>query len=320
VPLNSTRKTHFEQVAKPTWVLGADGEPAGVAFNPFQTQLVDASGNPYGAEINPLQADLVSGVQLVDENGLSYGVKHIDNKPRVSSMDYLYDIAEGNVPDHVAIHHFGHNTSVAVAIETIYHVSNLRTYLTAAERLQIASTAGADDSGGTGARTLIVNGLDANYDILVETITMNGGANVLTDASFLRVADITVATAGATGYNEGIITISDNADAIILDQIEIRENKSHCACYTTPNGHTTHIVNAFATESSSKGCLLSLWVRQFGGLWTMERGVQLLDSTIVIVFPMPLTIPQKADMEIRGEAILAGANVTAGFDGWVEVN
>ncbi len=265
---------------------------------------------------------LTRSVQFKDENGVPYGVKQIDGKPRVSSMPYLYDIAEGNVPGHVGFHRFGHNTSVATALETIYHPSDLRTYLTAAERLQIASTDAADDGAplGTGARTLTVNGLDANYDVLTETVTMNGGANVLTDASFLRVADIVVATAGVTGYNEGIITVSNNADTIVLDQMEIRENKSHCACYTTPNGHTAYIVNAFATESSSKGCELSFWVRPLGGLWTMERGVLLLDSTIVIVFPLPLTIPQKTDLEIRGEAVLAGANVTVGFDGWIEVN
>lgn len=34
------------------------------------------------------------GTGLVDENGLPYGVKHVNNKPRVSSVDYLYDILE----------------------------------------------------------------------------------------------------------------------------------------------------------------------------------------------------------------------------------
>ncbi len=41
-----------------------------------------------------------ASVKLKDENGVPYGVRHIDNKPRISSMPYLYDIAEGNVPNH----------------------------------------------------------------------------------------------------------------------------------------------------------------------------------------------------------------------------
>ena len=43
-----------------------------------------------------------SSIKFKDENGVPYGIKHINNKPRVSSMPYLYDISEGNVPVHEA--------------------------------------------------------------------------------------------------------------------------------------------------------------------------------------------------------------------------
>ena len=69
-------------------------------------------------------------VRLLDENKVAYGWKHIGNKPRVSSMPYYADIAEGNVPDHTAIRRFGHNPDVGVALETVYHASDLKTYLT----------------------------------------------------------------------------------------------------------------------------------------------------------------------------------------------
>lgn len=54
---------------------------------------------------NPVKITVDSNGHLIntiaDENGLAYGVKQIDGKPRVSSMPYLYDIAEGNVTGHV---------------------------------------------------------------------------------------------------------------------------------------------------------------------------------------------------------------------------
>ena len=259
---------------------------------------------------------------LLDENGTAYGVKHVDNKPRVSSMPYTYDIAEGNVADHTAIRRFGHNDTVGTAWETVYHTSDLRTYLTAAERLQIASTDTDDDGSpaGDGARTVTITGLDGDYAALSETVTMNGQSNVLTDASFLRVATISVTTAGATGYNEGTITVSNNADNTVLDQIDPMENESHCACYTVPAGYTAYIVQAMATEASSKGSQFGFWIRTFGGLWAMKRTIVMLDSNIVLPVPMPMKLPEKTDIEIRAYAILAGANVTAGFEGWVEAN
>lgn len=264
----------------------------------------------------------LKNARLVDENGVPYGVKQIDGKPRISSMPYLYDIAEGNVADHTAIRIFGYNPLVAAVWETVHQASTLRTYLAAAERLQVTST-DADDDGapvGNGARTLTINGLDANYDVLTETVTMNGVANVLTTASFLRVQNIVVATAGSTGYNEGAITVSNNADTIVLEQMAVQGNSSLSAAYTVPNGYTAYIAQAMATEASTKGSNFGFWIRVFGGLWTQKRGVVLLDSSIVLPMRIPMKLPQKTDIEIRANGILAAAIVTAGFEGWIEAN
>jgi len=268
-----------------------------------------------------LKSNSVSAVRFIDESGDIYGPKQIDGKLRTSSMPYLYDIAEGNVPDHSAVRRFGHNANVAVAWETVYNVSNLKTYLTAGERLKITSSSAADDGSplGNGARTVTITGLDDNYAIISETVVMNGVANVLTDAFFLRISCLTVTTAGATGYNEGTITASDNADAIILEQIEIQKNTSLCACYTVPAGYTFYVTQAMVTEASSKGSQLGFWVRMFGVLWTMQRTVVLLDSGSVLPMTIPMKLPSKTDIEIRAKAVLAGANVTAGFEGWIEV-
>ena len=55
--------------------------------------------------------------QFVDESGVPYGVKHVDNKPRVSSMSYLYDIAEGNVSGHSSWGIQGYHPTVDTTIE-----------------------------------------------------------------------------------------------------------------------------------------------------------------------------------------------------------
>lgn len=261
-----------------------------------------------------------SSVRFIDENGTAYGIEHVNNKPRVSSIPYLFDIAGGNIADHEPISRYGHNEDVGTAWETVHDASTLRHYLAAAERLQVAST-DADDDGapiGNGARTVMITGLDSNYDFITETVTMNGVANVLTDASFLRVLQMNVVTAGATGYNEGTITASNNADTVVLDQMGPQENQSHYAGYTVPNGYTAYIVQAMATEGSNKGSQFGLWARLFGGVWTMQRTVVLIQSSIVQSMQLPIRIPAKTDIEVRARGILAGANVTAGFDGWVE--
>lgn len=259
-------------------------------------------------------------IKNIDESGAVYGIKHVENKPRVSAMPYLYDIAEGNVADHVALRRFGVNGSVGTSWETVHHPSSLRTYLSSAEQLKVASD-DADDDGdpaGDGARTVTITGLDANYASLTETVTLNGTTNVTTTESFLRVFSVVVATAGVTRYNEGTITVSNNADSVVIDQIEPQENGSMAATYTVPAGYTAYIVQAMATEASSKGSEFGLWMRLFGGLWTQKRGIVLLDNNIVVPMPVPMKVPEKTDVEIRAKAVLAGALVSAGFEGWIE--
>ena len=54
---------------------------------------------------------------FLDENGAAYGVKHVSNKPRISSMPYLYDIAEGNVTGHTPWSKIGFNGALVADTE-----------------------------------------------------------------------------------------------------------------------------------------------------------------------------------------------------------
>ena len=45
---------------------------------------------------------------------------------------------------------------------------------------------------GTGARTVLIEGLDENYDIQSETVTMDGTTNVVTTNTYIRLFRMTV--------------------------------------------------------------------------------------------------------------------------------
>ena len=262
-----------------------------------------------------------AAVRFIDGDNVVYGPDHINNKLRVSSHPYLIDVAKGYIPDREIVRAYGHNEDVGIAWETVYDADQLKPWLAAAERLQIASSDAADDGApaGNGARTITVYGLDTNYAPISETVTMNGVANVLTDASFLRVSQLEVTTAGDTGYNEGEITASNNADTAILAQMDIMENLSHGAYYTVPTGRTLYIIHSVASEASTKGSAFTLWYRELDGLWRMEQNLMVaLDSATPLPFPSPIIYPAKTDIEIRARAVLAGAVVAAGFEGWIE--
>jgi hypothetical protein len=255
---------------------------------------------------------------LLDENGDPYGVKQIDGKPRTSSMPYSYDIAEGNVSGHEAIRIFGHNDNIGTAWEVLSHNGGVQHYVSSAEVLQFSSSDIEDDVGGDGAITVYIEGLDASYVIQSETVTMDGITNSPTSKAYLRVHFIRVLTAGATGWNEGIISVKDNGASNTIMTIPIQDNESHCAIYTVPSGKTLFVTHWVGGESSNKGTDLSLWIRPFGGLWYNKREVPVLSSVLDLDINFPLSISEKTDIEYRVMGVLAGANVGGGLECWIE--
>ena len=80
-----------------------------------------------------------NNIGFLDENGLPYGVKHVQNKPRVSSMDYLYDIAEGNVTGHTPWTKIGYNPALTTE-EDIWSAGGLYVFPAAATQMEVVSS------------------------------------------------------------------------------------------------------------------------------------------------------------------------------------
>jgi len=79
-----------------------------VAALPAGTNII---GNIRIDQTTPGTTNAVAA-KLIDEAGTPYGVKHVSNKPSVSCMPYLYDIAEGSVAGHTAFAKLGYNGDV----------------------------------------------------------------------------------------------------------------------------------------------------------------------------------------------------------------
>lgn len=265
-------------------------------------------------------APTVVSAQLLDEDGVAYGVPNTDGLPHVRAKDWLLGIAEGCCTNHQPFRRFGVNADVPITWETVTNQSAVQNWFTAAERLHIVSDLAADDGApaGNGAQTLNIKGLDGDYNLISETITMNGAGVVVTDASFLRVFRARVMAVGSSGANEGTIIVQNVAETITMLQVNPLEGQSNSAIWTVPAGKTAYIVSWNGSESSLKGALVGLWVRTYEQSWRYARSYALLDSPFFHRFMIPLAFSEKTDIEIRAKALSAGAIVSAGFAGWYE--
>ena len=153
-----------------------------------------------------------TSVKLKDENGAAYGVKHVQNKPRVSSMPYLYDIAEGNVTGHSMWSKIGYNPTVAGTEEDLWSAGGLYVFPTTSDGQMevVSSLATADVDKGTILfnATCDVNGttttlLDATYDF-----TAGAGRADIGDILIVEKSGTVPEWARITGVANGILTFS----------------------------------------------------------------------------------------------------------------
>lgn len=146
-----------------------------------------------------------------------------------------------------------------VATNDIWTGGGAYPWMAAATSLEVLSASANDSSAGTGARTITISGLDANYNEISAVVTMNGVAPVAVPIQFLRINGITVTTNGTLRRNDGQITVRDAGGGTvrglmpvgtIADQTPARAKQSQ---YTVPAGHTLLVFDIDLQINSSAG-------------------------------------------------------------------
>ena len=105
--------------------------------------------------------------------------------------------------------------------EDIWNVGGDYNFLTLAATLEIVTIDANDDASGTGARTVLIEGLDATGLEITETLSLVGsGTSSATSASFLRVNKVKVITTGTVrGSNFNNMDIKVSGGGVILARI-----------------------------------------------------------------------------------------------------
>lgn len=241
--------------------------------------------------------------------------------PGISLPRYEIDIAKGIVPGRTAVRRFGHNLACGSSEETIWGLSSLYVYLTSAEQLKVSSSVPATDiPASTGAWTVLIYGLDANYRIITETVTLENLGPVTTIQSYLRVCVAEVVTAGTGGKNAGNISVKNNANTNTLGYIPAGENEAHMAFCTVPAGHRFIMLARQGGELAAKVSHILFYIREYGSVWQQRRDIVVKDSHFYVRMAMPWIIPEKTDLEVRATATAGSGIVFGGFAGFYEEN
>jgi hypothetical protein len=173
--------------------------------------------------------------------------------------EFSLQVARGLIPGHSAITVFGYNPDVDTSEESVWPNGGTVPHPTAASVLKVSSTGAADASpSGTGARTMLITGLNGNFNEVSETIVLNGQTAVNTVNSYLYVNGLTVTSVGSGGANAGDInvgtgTVTAGVPAVLYDMIAIGYNNRTTGHYCVPAGYTAFLVHGLFTAGQASG-------------------------------------------------------------------
>lgn len=169
-------------------------------------------------------------------------------------------VSYGLVPRFTRASGLGYNPDVDTATtpEDAWGSSGIYPWLPGLTSLEILSSGAAaanDTAAGTGARTVSVTTLDANYNVVTMTMTLNGATPVALPAQVLRINAIRVLTAGSGNSNAADIIVRDagagTTRGIILTGIGVARQ----APFTVPAGFTLAIRQIVLVVDSPAGAV-----------------------------------------------------------------
>lgn|SRR5512136_1599445 len=186
-----------------------------------------------------------------------------------------------------------------------------------AEPLSVVSTDANDTALGTGARTIRIMGLDANWLLQEETITLNGLAPVVTSTLWVRVEFMTVLSAGSGASNAGRISIKHaTTTANVFIDCDIGDNRSSVAAWTIPANQNAWLTQITASSKTKLADVeLAMMHRPFGGTWQQLVSFTLTAEATNYIqnFIGGHKLEPKSDIVMRAITVTQTADVSASF-------
>lgn len=246
------------------------------------------------------------------------------------SKDFFFEVSKGNIAGHSVEIKFGRNTATTGSSTEDFIAPFALTYLTAASTIRIkAGGNAADDAAGTGARTVYISGLDANYLEINDTITTAGAsASTATTNTYLRVLRAYVKTVGSSELNVGIITIEAVTGGTTQSLIPATDGQTEQVFYTVPAGKTGYVTETRISLVDQEGGAATQHVGHFKGWirlyntasnnnyesWrnVFDSGLD-TDGTCNVTIPQPVAtpLPEKSDIKMTVATHAANAEADA---------
>ena len=221
----------------------------------------------------------------------------------------LFDIAQSKMYDNEAVNIFGFNRVVGTSFETLWNDGGDYVFPTSAVTMDLVSTSASD------TMSVLVTGLDANYNEISETVTLTGTVAVTTSASFLRINSAII----LSGSNVGGITISNGGTTYGFIEAELGTTQS--CIYTVPADRSLYLFRIdfnSATVNPNKYLTVRNKLRSDAGRILHVAEATFATSQVSYDRQVPFKITEKTDFQFQAKSS-SGTNEVAVFVEAVQV-
>lgn len=262
--------------------------------------------------------------------------KSVDGKRRVSSMSYLYDIAEGNVSGHSAWDKYANNDDVdSAAEEDVWCVGGVYAWPAAEQQMHVISSSADDDPDkgagvpGTGVHQVRIYYLDDAFTEKTTDVTLNGTTEVDTTATDIyrinRIRPLVVGTGKKAAGNIDVYNMTSHST--IYTRMATGFTKGRQMVYTVPVSKALYVVSMSGSVGGTtapkygKFILRSTYDNVSGSrnAWMTayaEHGQS--SGEFTRDFPCPIYFPAGSDVLVSCKTLDDNCYVTASLRGWLE--
>lgn len=239
---------------------------------------------------------------------------------------YLIKVGEGEIPGHTPWMKIGYTPTLGTGISDLWSKGGVYAFPGSAQIMTVSSDAAADTAGSTGAQSVTIYYLDANYVEHTETVAMSGTTPATAAGSIYRVNGFRVTSAGAGGYAAGNISL--NGGTVTYSYISAGFTRARNSAFTIPANQTLYVVTlafsyGYAANQTHFSRMFTRATQNDGArtpdLFYPYTEVVCANSTLFVDLVIPTKLVEKVDIKVSGSATISGVAAVA-MRGWIETN
>lgn len=224
----------------------------------------------------------------------------------------------GKVDNYLVVHKFGNNPSISTSYEDIWYTGGTYAgFITFTSQIRVKSGGNAaDTAAGAGARTIKVEGLDANFAITSTTLTLAGAnASAYGDPIFSTVVRAYVVDAGTYHSNNTGDVVIETSNGTVMASIPATYGQTLMSMYTVPTGYTAWLQQLNVNVSSANSATVRFWQSRDGDDVVAPFGAKRIVWTDVDIvgesqqtFPARVSFPEQTDLWFDAIKVTGGGN------------